>query len=447
MRGKSPREILNEEDARHVEAMYRRCVNRREPLEYEEELSPDDTTRHWRTRIAPVVVEGTVRWIVGSSRDITERKRRKEVLERQNDLFTKAQTMANIGAGEYNVQTGEGMVTNELKRMHGLSPDDELTLERSISFYHPEDQPTIREAFTEAVEAGEPYDLELRLITADDEHRWVHTRGEPQEEDGEIVRVRGTIQDVTERVRRREQLEAAKERAEEADRIKSALLSNMNHEFRTPLTSIISFSELISDNPDVAGQFADRILGGGKRLLYTLNTVMDFAELEAGDRSVTHRRFQLREVVRSVANEFRARARRNGIDLSIDLPDDLSAVTLDQHRVERILTHLVHNAVKFTDDGSVGVCVRKDDSLVELRVEDTGVGIDPDFQDHVFDEFAQQSSGYDRSHEGNGLGLTIVKRLVEEMEGQLDLSSAPGEGTRVTVWVPEGGGGERRPHQ
>jgi PAS domain S-box-containing protein len=346
--------------------------------------------------------------------------------------------MANIGAGEYNVQTGEGMVTNELKRMHGLSPDDELTLERSISFYHPEDQPTIREAFTEAVEAGEPYDLELRLITADDEQRWVHMRGEPQGEDGEIVRVRGTIQDVTERVRRREKLETAKEAAEEADRIKSALLSNMNHEFRTPLTSIITFSELIRDDPDVAGRFVDRILGGGQRLLYTLNTVMDFAELEADDRSVTVAPVQLREVVRSVVNDFREQARRKEIDLSVEVPEHMSSVVLDRYRVERILTHLLHNAIKFTDEGSVTVAADVEDEVVTLQVTDTGVGIDPAFQSQVFDEFAQQSSGYDRTHEGNGLGLTVVKRYVDEMGGEIDLDSEPGDGTRVTVRLSQG---------
>jgi PAS domain S-box-containing protein len=375
---------------------------------------------------------------VGTARDITERKRRKEALERQNDLFTKAQDIADVGAWEYDLQSEEVNWTEQTYRLYDLSPDAEMTPDTAIAFYHPEDQSTIREAFTEAVEAGEPYDLELRLITADDEHRWVRTRGEPQREEGEIVRVRGAIQDVTERVRRREKLETAKEAAEEADRIKSALLSNMNHEFRTPLTSIITFSELIRDDPDVAGRFVDRILGGGQRLLYTLNTVMDFAELEADDRSVTVASVQLREVVRSVVNDFREQARRKEIDLSVEVPEHMSSVVLDRYRVERILTHLLHNAIKFTDEGSVTVAADVEDEVVTLQVTDTGVGIDPAFQSQVFDEFAQQSSGYDRTHEGNGLGLTVVKRYVDEMGGEIDLDSEPGDGTRVTVRLSQG---------
>ena len=374
---------------------------------------------------------------VGIGRDVTERKQRKEVLERQNDLFTKAQDIADVGAWEYDLRSGELNWTEQAYRIHGLSPDTAVSPDTAIAFYHPDDQSSIRDAFTRAVEEGEPYDLELRFITTDDEHRWVRTRGEPQHEDGEIVRIRGTIQDVTERLRRREELKAAKEAAEEADRIKTALLSNMNHEFRTPLTSILTFSNLISDNPDVAGRFIERIRGGGRRLLYTLNTVMDFAELETEDRSVTTRTFQLRDVVRSVINDFREEARQKRIDLSIDGLEEIPKVRLDQYRVERILTHLVHNAVKFTEEGTVTVLARKDDGSVEIEVEDTGIGIDPDFQAHVFDEFAQQSSGYDRTHEGNGLGLTIVKRLVEEMQGSIEVESTPGEGTLLRVRLPE----------
>jgi len=381
---------------------------------------------------------------VGIGRDITERRRRKRQLERQNDLFSKAQTIANVGGWEYALDAEEGTLTDQAHRIYGRSPEEEMTLEGCFLSYHADDRPEVREAFTQAVKEGRPYDLELRLMTEQGEERWIRTRGEPQREDGAVVRVRGTIQDVTEQVERRKELEAAKEAAEEADRIKAALLSNMNHELRTPLTSILTFSKLIHDNPAVADQFIDRIQGGGERLLYTLNTVMDFAELEAGDRALTARSFQLAEVLRSVVNDARERARRKGVALSVDGPDETGAVVLDQYRLERILTHLVHNAVKFTEDGEVTVSAGGEEGVVVVRVADTGVGIAPEFQPRVFDEFAQESSGYDRTHDGNGLGLTVVKRLVDEMDGRIELESEPGNGTRVTVCLPSrrGSGGE-----
>lgn len=136
----------------------------------------------------------------------------KRELERQVDLFDKAQDIAQIGAWEYDIQADEGWWTDELAHIHGLSPDATPSPERSLEFYHPEDRPIIQEAFERAVTEGEPYDLELRFIDADGEFRWIRTRGEPQFEDGDLVRVRGTLQDITDRKEREEELRELTER-------------------------------------------------------------------------------------------------------------------------------------------------------------------------------------------------------------------------------------------
>ena len=373
--------------------------------------------------------------VVGVGRDITERRRRKEALERKNDLFTRAQDIAGVGAWEYDVQAGELTTTDEMSRIFGHSPSTDMTMEQRILSHHPDDQPTIRVALRRAIEEGEPYDLELRLVRDDGTQRWIHSRGEPQLEDGEIVRVRGTIQDITERRRRREALKEAKDAAEEADRIKSALLSNMNHEFRTPLTSIISFSELLSREPDLAETFADRILGGGRRLLHTLNTVMDFAQLEAGSVSPTPMRVDVNSLVRSTVNTF---SHLIDQDLSVQIHEPAGPLTasLDEHHVERVLTHLIHNAIKFTEEGTIEITLRETPDGVEVSVSDPGIGIDPEILPRMFDEFAQASSGSDRTHEGNGIGLTIVRRLVARMDGDVTLHSTPGAGTEATVRLP-----------
>ena len=256
-------------------------------------------------------------------------------------------------------------------------------------------------------------------------------------QDGEVTHYVSIQADVTERVQRRQALRQAKEEAEEANRIKSALLSNMNHEFRTPLTSIISFSELIVKSPGLADDFADRILEGGTRLLRTLNTVMDFAQLEGDQIRPTPEVFDVCEVVRTVLSEFRPDAERSGLEVVVDVPDRRVMVVLDRHHVERMCTHLVSNAIKFTEAGTVTVRIRDRENATELVVEDTGIGIDPAFRSDMYDEFAQASSGYDRTYEGNGLGLTIVKRLVEQSNGSIAVESEPGVGTQVTVQLPE----------
>ncbi|WP_263835174.1 PAS domain S-box protein [Salinibacter sp.] len=165
--------------------------------------------------------------VVCIGRDITARRRRKQRLERQNDLFERAQEIANVGAWEYDVRTEKSVLTDQAYRIHGLPPDRDLTPEQSLAFYHPDDRDAVEAAFQGAVEEAEPYDIEVRLITQEGEERWVRTRGEPQldpsaaevangdastgpdSSQGEIVRVRGTVQDITERRERRRELEQA----------------------------------------------------------------------------------------------------------------------------------------------------------------------------------------------------------------------------------------------
>ena len=126
--------------------------------------------------------------------------------------------------------------------------------------------------------------------------------------------------------------------------------------------------------------------------------------------------------------------------LQVDSPDETVSVELDKHFLERILTHLVSNAIKFNKEGgAVTIGLWSQDDILELCVADTGIGIPPDVQDDVFDEFFQASTGNDRTHDGNGIGLTIVQRMVCRMGGTVALQSTPGEGTRVTVTLPRDG--------
>jgi PAS domain S-box-containing protein len=295
--------------------------------------------------------------------------------------------------------------------------------------------------FARVMATEEPlYDAEHWIVWPDGTWRLLSDSGAPlYSADGELEGAVFHIEDITERRRAKQELVAAKEKAEAADRIKTTLLSNMNHELRTPLTSILTFGRLIEQNPGEADPFIDRVLGGGRRLLYTLNTVMEFAELEGEidpeGASDPGERCQLDGTVRSVANHYRQRAQQNDVALEVEV-DKAGTVRLEPRLVERVLTHLLHNAVKFTDEGEIHVSATTQDEAVELEVHDTGVGIDPAFLPHVYDEFAQASVGLDRTYEGNGLGLTVTKRLVDRAGGDIDIESEPGAGTWVTVRLP-----------
>ncbi|WP_103029279.1 PAS domain S-box protein [Salinibacter altiplanensis] len=207
VRGRSPQSVIGEQSGQFMEARCRVCARQSKSLEYEEEIDLDGGTTYWLTRIAPVRVDGEVQQIVGHATDITERKRRKEELERQNDLFERAQEIANVGAWEYDAKTGDFRGTRQTSRIHDHPVEDELTAEEAFAQYYPEDQNALEEAVTRAVEEGEPYDLELRLRTDEGTERWVRDRGEPQRDGGEVVCVRGTIRDITERKEREHRLQ------------------------------------------------------------------------------------------------------------------------------------------------------------------------------------------------------------------------------------------------
>jgi PAS domain S-box-containing protein len=164
---------------------------------------PDGETVWLSTNMAPVLDEtGALEFLISTLDDITEQRNRKQTLERQVDLFEKTQDLSNVGAWEYDVQTQEAYFTSEIYDIYGLSADSDLSSELLIESFHPDDRPVIESAFERAVEDGDSYDHELKLITEDGDERWVRTRGEPQYEDGKITRVRGTLKDITDRKER-----------------------------------------------------------------------------------------------------------------------------------------------------------------------------------------------------------------------------------------------------
>ena len=210
----------------------------------------DGTTFPVEVDLRRLDVAGSARFAV-TSRDITDRKAAERELARRNDLFAQAQELAHVGGWEYDVQTGEGAWTDELYRIYGLPVGSDPSPDEAIEHYHPEDRNALRRAFRRAVEEGVPYDLELRLIDADGQQRWVHTRGVPQIEDGEVVRLRGSVQDVTERrsaeaavVDRQEKIRSLYEtttrlpRAEHPEEVATHLHDLLQDLFDYPVTAV-----------------------------------------------------------------------------------------------------------------------------------------------------------------------------------------------------------------
>ncbi|MCS4057950.1 sensor histidine kinase, partial [Salinibacter ruber] len=250
----------------------------------------------------------------------------------------------------------------------------------------------------------------------------------------EVLGGYGTL--VLGRLEREERLVQAREEAEEAAQLKSAMLANMSHEVRTPLMSMIGSADLLREDLEEAGlegepaDMAEQIFRSGQRLRETLDSVLELSRLESGAYTLDDDSAYLDVVVREVAQELNLRAHEKGIQLEVGSPGASVEAGLDETAVRRIVRNLVENAIKFTPEGGkVQVRVEpEDEETALLAVEDTGVGIAEEAREDIFDAFKQESEGLGREYEGSGLGLSIVDRLTTMLGGTIEVESEKGTG-------------------
>jgi signal transduction histidine kinase len=241
-----------------------------------------------------------------------------------------------------------------------------------------------------------------------------------------------------------ESLRLAKEAAEAASRAKSGFLATMSHELRTPLNAIIGFSEMMLrevlgtlGNKQYRSYVAD-IHQSGTHLLQIINDILDLSRAEDGKLELYEEVFDLRDTIRSVRQLISARICDGGLSDSVELPADLPLLRADERKTEQILLNLVTNAIKFTPSGGhIEIASRFDpETGLILTVSDTGVGIEPADLIRVLEPFEQVDSSFSRSHQGTGLGLPLVKAIVELHGGNLELRSVVGVGTQASVTFP-----------
>jgi len=239
----------------------------------------------------------------------------------------------------------------------------------------------------------------------------------------------------------------AKERAEQADRVKSAFMATMSHELRTPLNSILGFTGIIAQklagplNAEQEKQIG-MVQGSARHLLSLINDVLDISKIEAGQLNVSIERVDCAESVLQAMDLVRPAAEAKGLSLTGELPDGLPHALADRRRLGQILLNLLSNAVKFTEHGVVRVSARASGGAVLIEVADTGIGIREADREKLFKPFSQVDDGTARKYEGTGLGLSICKRLAELMGGGIELDSRFGKGTAVTVRFPATDGGQ-----
>jgi signal transduction histidine kinase/putative methionine-R-sulfoxide reductase with GAF domain len=239
------------------------------------------------------------------------------------------------------------------------------------------------------------------------------------------------------------EIEEKSRQIEAANRHKSEFLANMSHELRTPLNAIIGFSEVLGERMfgelnEKQAEYTDDILTSGRHLLSLINEILDLSKVEAGRMELELAEFDLPLAIENARTFVRERATKHGINLDVTIDERLGDFVGDERKIKQVLLNLLSNAVKFTPEGGwIGISARQADGSVEISVSDTGIGIAPEDQPKIFEEFRQVGSDYSHKTEGTGLGLTLAKKLVELHGGKIWVESEVGKGSTFSFTLPE----------
>jgi len=256
----------------------------------------------------------------------------------------------------------------------------------------------------------------------------------------EVIGFVGTITDITER-KKNEDLKAAVEKAESADKLKSAFLATMSHELRTPLNSIIGFTGILlqklvgSLNPEQEKQLK-MVQVSANHLLELINDVLDISKIEADQIDIFPELFDIATAVHKSVEKINPMAEKKGLMVSTVIDPEKIMIYSDRRRIEQILINLVNNAVKFSDHGNIRIQCTIEDENVIIHVIDSGIGIKREDMENLFKPFQQIQTGISRQYEGTGLGLSICKRLVELLGGKIWVESEWGSGSTFSFTLP-----------
>jgi len=298
---------------------------------------------------------------------------------------------------------------------------------------------TAKETYKELWEkilAGENWEGEFLNKRKDGTLYWEYARISPvKNENGVITNFIGIKDDITQLKKLLDEIKVAKAKAEETSRLKTNFLANMSHELRTPLVGILGCASMIEEdtNDPLTKELAGIINKSGQRLHETLNAILDLTRLETENLPVDLRPTNIVTVIKNSYEIFINEAKLKGLNLYLDLDEEEIFAFADANLLKSVVTHLLSNAVKYTDTGGISLRAFTNENKVIIKVVDTGIGIPDSYHDVIFEPFRQVSEGYNRQFEGSGLGLTLTKKYVKMMNGRIWFNSKLGEGSAFFV--------------
>jgi PAS domain S-box-containing protein len=454
-RGKTPQELVGTKAGDFISANYKRCVDLKDTISYEETLELPAGTKTWQTTLTPILQDGEVCYIVGSSRDITSRIKAEKDLEENKKMYQNL--VENLNEIVYALDKNATItyISPNVESIGGYKPE-EVIGKNFVEFVHPDDIMGRMEQFRK-VFSGIDEPSEYRFLTKKGDAIWVRTNAKPLIKDGNVAGVMGVLTFITDLKEAERKLRETNHRlkkavlkanemaaqAEYANKTKSQFLANMSHELRTPLNSVIGFSDILLN--EVKGELNDsqkkyvtNINKGGKHLLDLINSILDLSKIEAGKLELVYENFNLYFVFSEIESIILPQAQKKSIDLEIEIQDEGIEINADKSKIKQAIFNLLSNAIKFTDkNGKISMSARKvDRDFVEVAVKDTGIGIPDDKLDKIFDPFMQADASTSRKYGGTGLGLPLVKKYIEKHAGQIWVESEVGKGSTFTFTIP-----------
>ena len=375
-------------------------------------------------------------------RDITERKNAEEVIRLSEARLTRAEIASKSGNWELHIGTQTMVASVGATKIYGVDKDHmDFSVVKKVPLQ--EYRPMMDLALKELIENNKPYDIEFKIKAIDTGNiKDIHSIA-IYDKEKEILF--GAIQDITEHKKVEEELIKAKEKAEESDKLKTAFLQNLSHEIRTPMNAIIGFSELLKDSFDDKNnleKYTGIICQRSYDLLGIINDILDIAKIESGQLTVNLEECNidtLFEDLTSFFNEFQSRTRKEQIKFSLisEISPSDNIIVTDRLKLKQILINLISNALKFTLHGTVtGGCKMDKNQNLLFYVSDTGIGIPPEKQKLIFERFFQLNQIKTATVGGNGLGLSIVKGLVNLLGSEISLESKVGKGSTFSFTIP-----------
>jgi len=415
---------------------------------------------HWRKPHRPD--EQALRFLdllARQTADMVERTRTQEALGASEARLRLALGAARMIAWEYDPATKRVTLTENVPEVLAL-PSGRIhrNSDEGYGLIHPDDVEAHRALVDDAVANAGSYVSVYRQV-GDGEVVWLEERGRAlTDESGRTVRLVGITQNITERKRAEEALRVANDRPLETDRRKDEFIAVLGHELRNPLAPLRNAAHIL-ERADPVSEQAARARGVLRRqsehLARLVDDLLDVARISRGRISLERSQFDLCDTVVRAAEDFRVAIAARGIAFRMELPKSAIWMDADITRVDQVVTNLVHNAAKFTPSGGeIVLSLRGENGLAELRVRDTGAGIDPAVLPTLFQPFVQGERTLARSEGGLGLGLALVKGIVDLHGGEIRAESAGlGKGAEFVVWLParvaftgpSGGGTRERP--